>query len=84
SAFRNGQTLVNINIYPFRMTEQNMQRHRNSDYLPFWKQLQPGYAYFNEHHQPPMVNVVNGQYVVNRPSALDGQSPSQLAFTQTK
>ena len=84
SAFRNGQTLVNINIYPFRMTEQNMQRHRNSDYLPFWKQLQPGYAYFNEHHQPPMVNVVNGQYVVNRPSELDGQSPSQLAFTQTK
>ena len=61
-----------------------MQRHRNSDYLPFWKQLQPAYAYFNEYHQAPQVNVIGGQYVVNRPSQNNGQSSSQLAFTQAK
>ena len=82
SALINGQPAVNISIYPFRMTEKNMQRHRNSSYYSFWKQLQPAYAYFNEYRQAPQVDVFNGQYVVNRPPMLSGQNPSQLAFAK--
>ena len=46
AALRNGQQDVQVNIFPFRMTDSNMQRHRYSTYISFWRELQPGYAYF--------------------------------------
>ncbi|MCV9880435.1 peptidoglycan meso-diaminopimelic acid protein amidase [Brenneria izbisi] len=82
-AFQNGQMKIDIAIYPFRMTEQNMRRHRNSTYYRFWRQLQPGYTYFNQHYQPPSVTVFNGQYVVN-PPLMASQSTSDYAFTKTE
>lgn len=87
AALRNGQSEINLNIYPFRMTESNMQRHRNSYYASFWKQLQPGYQWFVEHRQPPAVSVTNGQYVLNSNPVLSApaaQNGSFLALTQTK
>ena len=83
SAFRNGQMLVDINIYPFHMTERNMQRHRNSSYINFWRELQPGYQYFAQHALPPQVNVQDGRYVVNAPLPA-GSAPSRLAFAQAE
>ncbi|MFC3394706.1 peptidoglycan meso-diaminopimelic acid protein amidase [Brenneria rubrifaciens] len=80
-ALRNGQTKIDVAIYPFRMTEQNMQRHRNSNYYRFWRQLQPGYAYFNQHYQAPSVTVFNGQYVVSPPLTT---RKSMLNYALTK
>ncbi|MGL4858360.1 MAG: L,D-transpeptidase family protein [Enterobacteriaceae bacterium] len=83
AALRNGQSSVAINIYPFRMSEQNMQRHRNSRYIAFWKQLKPGYDYFTKHSLPPTVSVSNRQYVVQRP--LSTQPPtSEYAFSKAE
>ncbi|MBJ7223798.1 MULTISPECIES: peptidoglycan meso-diaminopimelic acid protein amidase [unclassified Brenneria] len=82
-ALRNGQVKIDLAIYPFRMTEQNMQRHRNSRYYSFWRQLQPGYAHFNQHNQPPAITVFNGQYVVN-PPLMTSQPELNYAFTETK
>ncbi|PWC10011.1 transpeptidase [Brenneria roseae subsp. americana] len=82
-ALLNGQTKIDLAIYPFRMTEQNMQRHRNSSYYSFWRQLQPGYAYFNQHNQPPAVAVFNGQYVVN-PPLTTSQPVLNYAFTKVE
>lgn len=87
-ALLHGQPQVDLAIYPFRMTDQNLQRHRNSNYYSFWRQLQPGYLFFNQHRQPPAVSVYNGQYVVNQ--SLPASQPvssyafTQNAFTQTK
>ncbi|QWA09952.1 murein L,D-transpeptidase [Sodalis ligni] len=85
AALRNGQDAIKIHIYPFRMTPANMQRHRYSTYYSFWQQLQPGYAFFAEHHQPAAVAVVNGQYVIGTPMQMT-RAPvaSQLALTQPK
>ncbi|MTD40911.1 L,D-transpeptidase family protein [Erwinia sp. CPCC 100877] len=71
-----GQPRVHISIYPFRMTDANMEHHRHSYYADFWKQLKPGYDYFNKYHIPPVVSVNNGQYVVNEqpPSATAPQT----------
>ncbi|PVZ83000.1 transpeptidase [Serratia sp. S1B] len=80
AAFAYGQSQVNISIYPFRMTEQNLQRHRSSDHIAFWRQLKPGYDYFAKHHQPPTVNVSNGQYVLAEPRTGSAQ-PAQYAST---
>ena len=35
-----GQPSVQVSIYPFRMTNANMERHKYS-YADFWKQLKP-------------------------------------------
>ncbi len=85
SALQNGQSQVNINIYPFRMTEKNMQRHRNSSNITFWRQLQPGFTYFAKHRQPPAVGVVDGKYVVNAPMLFHSDAVvSEFALTQPK
>ncbi|WP_431223602.1 peptidoglycan meso-diaminopimelic acid protein amidase [Serratia sp. L9] len=80
AAFAYGQSRVDISIYPFRMTEQNLQRHRSSSYINFWRQLKPGYDYFAKNHLPPMVAVTNGQYVLAQPVIGSGQ-PTQYAST---
>jgi len=83
AALRNGQVKVDIAIYPFRMTDANLQRHRMSSYYTFWRGLQPGYRYFSEKHLPPTVTVANGQYVFN-PAIIGTQNISEYAFTETK
>ncbi len=86
AALLNGQAEVKIHIFPFRMTEANLQRHHLSTYYPFWRSLEPGYAFFARYHQPPAVAVVNGQYTVSPPMELHGATPvaSQFALTQPK
>ena len=83
AAFQFGQRNMQISIYPFRMTDANMQAHKNSSYINFWRQLQPGYAYFEKHHQAPNVVVTDGKYEVLQPLSNTPLS-SQLAFTQVK
>ncbi|MBK4785544.1 MAG: murein L,D-transpeptidase [Pantoea sp. Pent] len=88
AALRNGQQDVQVNIFPFRMTDSNMQRHRYSTYISFWRELQPGYAYFAKYHVPPTVNVTaTGQYAVNNTPVMttpEAASKSFLALTQVK
>lgn len=85
AALRNGQLQVQVSIYPFRMTDSNLQRHRNSVYYNFWKQLQPAYAEFVQYHQPPNISVSDGHYVLNSP-LLNSTAPSNsaLAFSEIK
>lgn len=86
AALQNGQTEINLSIYPFRMTKSNMQRHRHSYYASFWKQLQPGYAWFTEHRQPPKIHIGEGRYVLNTTPSLDTRSTagSYIALSSLK
>ncbi len=34
-----GQPSVQVSIYPFRMTDANMKRHKYSNFKDFWEQL---------------------------------------------
>lgn len=77
-----GQPRVQISIYPFRMTDANMERHKFSYYINFWKQLKPGYDYFAMTRQPPVVSVTNGNYVVSKPISSQIVHP-QLASNYT-
>jgi Uncharacterized protein conserved in bacteria len=79
AAFAYGQSRVDISIYPFRMTEQNLKRHASSSYIAFWRQLKPGYDYFAKNHQPPTMGVVNGQYVLGQPLMSSGGMMTQYA-----
>ncbi|PAV01270.1 hypothetical protein CBG25_17635 [Arsenophonus sp. ENCA] len=66
NALQNGQYEIQVNIYPFKMTSNNMNRHRNSRYYTFWRQLQPAYEYFTKTNQLPVINIQQGQYLVNK------------------
>ena len=37
AAVRGGQKFFRVHTFPFRMTERNMTRHRDSKWMPFWK-----------------------------------------------
>ncbi|MBT9370776.1 murein L,D-transpeptidase family protein [Rhizobium sp. CSW-27] len=65
-AFRGGQTTVQLQAFPFRMTAENMARHRNSENLEFWKMLKVGYDNFEVTKRPPEVNVCEKKYVFNQ------------------
>ena len=62
-ALNNGQAIVRVHIFPFRMTESNLNKHKNSSYYPFWKNLKTGYDFFEKNNRPPNVEVVDKKYV---------------------
>lgn len=67
SAYTNGQPLVRIHIFPFRMTQTNMNIEvvKNSTWFPFWQNLKEGYDYFESKKTPPNVEVKNKKYIFN-------------------
>ncbi len=64
-AFRGGQSKFHVHAFPFRMTEENMKRHRKSQWHGFWKTLKVGYDDFELTRKPPVVAVCSKQYLVN-------------------
>ncbi|MBU1313439.1 MAG: murein L,D-transpeptidase [Alphaproteobacteria bacterium] len=65
-AFKGGQTAVQLQAFPFRMTAENMARHRDSEHLDFWKMLKVGYDNFEVTKRPPEVNICEKKYVFNQ------------------
>ncbi|MGV1946080.1 MULTISPECIES: L,D-transpeptidase family protein [unclassified Agrobacterium] len=65
-AFKGGQKTVQLQAFPFRMTAENMARHRQSEHLNFWKMLKVGYDNFEVTKRPPEVNVCEKKYVFNQ------------------
>jgi murein L,D-transpeptidase YafK len=64
-AFNAGQTRFHVQAFPFRMTADNMQRHRDNRWFPFWVKLKEGYDAFEATGKPPVVKVCGRQYLVN-------------------
>jgi murein L,D-transpeptidase YafK len=64
-AFNAGQTKFHVHALPFRMTAENMARHRDSPWYPFWIKLKEGYDSFEAAGKPPIVKVCAKQYLVN-------------------
>ena len=62
-ALRNGQQFFRVHIFPFRMTETNMKKHKRSKWLGFWQNLKEGYDYFEQTKTPPQINVKGKKYV---------------------
>ncbi len=64
-AFNGGQTRFHVHAFPFRLTAENMQRHRDNPWYPFWARLKEGYDSFDASGKPPVVKVCSKQYLVN-------------------
>ncbi|HET7412976.1 MAG TPA: murein L,D-transpeptidase family protein [Pararhizobium sp.] len=72
-AFRGGQRAFQVEAFPFRMTAENMAKHRDNPNFDFWKMLKVGYDYFQITKRPPAVDVCDRKYVFNK-QLLDGGS----------
>lgn len=64
-SFFGGQRSFQVQAYPFRMTAQNMAKHRGSPHMPFWKMLKQGNDHFEVTHLEPKVDVCEQRYVFN-------------------
>jgi murein L,D-transpeptidase YafK len=62
-AFQHGQKSIALNIFPFKLTNANLERYSEWPNVAFWKSLKLGYDIFEKTHVPPVVGVVNKRYV---------------------
>ena len=66
AAFRGGQPFFRIHIFPFRMTKKNMEQHKRSKWIRFWKNLKQGYDIFEYEKKPPNVMVRGKKYIFEK------------------
>lgn len=78
-AFRGGQKAVQLQAYPFRMTAENMVRHRLDPNIAFWRQLKEGSDRFDAIREELVVGVAAGRYAF-RPAKSLGTEAEVLAF----
>jgi murein L,D-transpeptidase YafK len=78
-AFQAGQRDFQVQAFPFRMTAENMARHRNDPNMPFWMMLKEGYDHFEVVGQPPKVDVCEHRYVFNSTPANGGSFNASAA-----
>lgn len=64
-SFYGGQRSFQVQAYPFRMTTDNLVRHRNNPHLAFWKMLKEGSDVFELTKAPPKVDYCGKRYVFN-------------------
>ena len=83
ASLRAGQRHVPVHVFPFRMTEANLESHKNVEWRDFWMNLKEGYDAFERTKRPPYVSVCDGRYRIEEmsasPSPLEAGVPGPLA-----
>ncbi|MEG6507733.1 murein L,D-transpeptidase family protein [Methyloligella sp. 2.7D] len=64
-ALAGGQESFQVQSYPFRMSDANMEKHKGSKWFDFWKTLKEGYDYFETTRLQPNVKVCDKKYLIN-------------------
>jgi murein L,D-transpeptidase YafK len=64
-ALAGGQRSFQVQAFPFRMTPENLARHRSSRHYAFWRNLKEGSDHFEATRQPPRLAACGGRYVFN-------------------
>ena len=62
AALREGQPFFRVHIFPFRMTEENMIRYEDHNWIEFWENLKEGYDLFELDRIPPNVSMEDKTY----------------------
>lgn len=58
------QQTIDVHIFPFRMTNENMKKYENSKWINFWRNLKPAYDVFEATQIVPEISIKNGKYVI--------------------
>ena len=76
-AFSAGQREIPVHIFPFRMNDMNMAYYSHSRWIGFWQQLHKGYQLFEQNSYPPLVEIIDGQYIIS-----SGMARPLMAYTK--
>src|SRR5262249_1822668 len=63
-ALRGGQDRIEVQVFPFRMTNANLAAPAESPWLGFWLNLKEAYDGSALCHLPPRVSVCDGRYLI--------------------
>lgn len=72
SSLYGGQRAIQMQAFPFKMTAENLTKHRLDPNIGFWKQLKEGSDHFEVTQQEPSVGVCGKRYVFDVESANGG------------
>ncbi len=64
AALLSGQPAFEVHVFPFRMTEETLQRHQDSPWISFWENLRSGYDYFEQFRFPPVISTDRDRYLI--------------------
>ncbi|NJL50891.1 MAG: murein L,D-transpeptidase, partial [Blastochloris sp.] len=70
-SFAGGQRSFQVQAYPFRMTPENLAKHRNNPNMAFWRMLKEGNDQFLVSRRALKVDVCEKKYVFNA-TPVDG------------
>ena len=76
-AFTGGQRAVQFQSYPFRMTPENLARHRQDPNIAFWRNIKEGSDRFEVTRVEPVIGVAGGRYVFD--AGADGALAGAVA-----
>jgi murein L,D-transpeptidase YafK len=76
-AFAGGQRGFQFQSLPFRMTAENLAKHRADPNMAFWQNLKEGADYFEVTKDEPRVSVANMRYAFTTSSAADAAAVAQ-------
>jgi murein L,D-transpeptidase YafK len=85
-AFAGGQAEFQFQAFPFRMTAQNMARHRSDPNIAFWRQLKEGSDRFEATGEEPSIGVAGGRYAFRpfRDPAKEELARTRVAQEETR
>ncbi|MBO6551079.1 MAG: hypothetical protein JJ964_15875 [Rhizobiales bacterium] len=63
-SLKQGQGVIPIHIFPFRLTSEKLAIHKNHKFLNLWKKMQPVFLSFNEKRTLPSILVCKTGYQV--------------------
>lgn len=63
AAFAGGQPFIRVHIFPFPMTDANLDVFKDNPNLEFWQNLRQGWDRFTADQIPPTVKVENLKYI---------------------
>ena len=71
-AFAGGQSAFQVQALPFRMTAENLAKHRNNPNMAFWRNLKEGHDIFEATREVPEVSYCGRQYQFDASPVNDG------------
>lgn len=72
AGFAAGQSDIQVQAFPFRMTPTEMAKHRFDPNMAFWKNLKLGYDVFEATRREPKVEACGGRYVFDAEPVAPG------------
>ncbi len=78
-AFAGGQTSIQLQSFPFRMTPENLARYRNDPNIGFWRTLKQGNDYFEVSREPVKTAACSGRYAFGSTECGGGKANPEIS-----